>query len=269
PVEFSAGKVVLPPLMPRWADYPVPAYFEERYPSAQTIVDNDVNLMALGEHRTHYQEVKHLLFVKVGTGIGCGIVTEGDIYRGAQGAAGDIGHIRVAGHDDVLCECGNVACLEAIASGRALARALRERGLTPEGSRDVVALVKGQNRQAVHLVREAGRLIGEVLASLVNAFNPSVIVIGGDLSAAAQQLFAGIREVVYKRSTALATRHLEIVPTSLDDRAGVIGAAVMAIEHILAPEAIDRHVLRDGVRLKPVSAVTRRSRAPAPGATRR
>ncbi|MEA2333284.1 MAG: hypothetical protein QOH58_3422 [Thermoleophilaceae bacterium] len=242
PVEFVSGRPASPPIMPGWDDYAIPERLRERH-DVPVLVDNDVNIMAVGEHWTRWPERDNLLFVKVGTGIGCGIVADGDIYRGAQGAAGDIGHIQVGGHPDVVCECGNVACLEAIASGRALARALRERGLDADDSRAVVALVKTQNTEAVRLVRHAGRLIGEVLAGLVNAFNPSVIVVGGDLAAADEQLFAGIREVVYQRSTALATRHLQIAHSSLDDRAGVIGAAVMAIEHILSPEAIDQHVL--------------------------
>jgi predicted NBD/HSP70 family sugar kinase len=245
PVEFATGRPVSPPIMPGWDDFDIPARLRERH-DVPVLVDNDVNIMALGEHWTTWQKREDLLYIKVGTGIGCGIVAAGDIYRGAQGAAGDIGHIRVAGHEDVLCECGNVACLEAIASGRAVARDLRDEGFGADNSRDVVALVKAQNTQAVRLVRQAGRLIGEVLAGLVNAFNPSVIVVGGDLAAADEQLFAGLREVVYRRSTALATRHLQIARSSLDDHAGVIGAAVMAIEHVLAPQEVDRRVLSDG-----------------------
>jgi glucokinase-like ROK family protein len=242
PVEFATGRPVSPPIMPGWENYDIPARLRVRH-DVPVLVDNDVNIMALGEHWTGWQEHQDLLFIKVGTGIGCGIVAEGDIYRGAQGAAGDIGHIRVAGHEDVICECGTVACLEAIASGRALARELRRLGLDAENSLGVVSLVKAQNPHAVRLVRQAGRLIGEVLASLVNAFNPSVIIVGGDVAAADEQLFAGLREVVYRRSTALATRHLQIARSSLDDHAGVIGAAVMAIEHVLSPQAVDRQVL--------------------------
>jgi predicted NBD/HSP70 family sugar kinase len=84
------------------------------------------------------------------------------------------------------------------------------------------------------------------MAGLVNAFNPSIIVVGGDLAAADEQLFAGLREVVYRRSTALATRHLQVARSSLDDHAGVIGGAVMAIEHVLSPQAVDQRVLNDG-----------------------
>jgi predicted NBD/HSP70 family sugar kinase len=91
----------------------------------------------------------------------------------------------------------------------------------------------------VRLIRQAGRHLGEVLASLVNALNPKVIVIGGDVAEAHEQLFAGVREIVYQRSTPLATRQLEIVRSSLGDRAGIIGAAAMAIEHALDPDALN------------------------------
>jgi len=164
------------------------------------------------------------------------------IHRGAQGAAGDIGHVRLAGHDDVVCRCGNIGCLEAVAGGRALAAKLSAAGLHAESSREVVALVRAGEPQAIQAVRDAGRYLGEVLAGCVNFFNPGAIVIGGDISEAHQQLLAGVREVIFQRSLPLATGDLRIVPSRLGDRAGAIGAAIMVIEHVLAPEAVDRAI---------------------------
>ena len=241
PVEFASGQPVSPPIMPGWDRYPIPARIQQRF-QVPVLVDNDVNIMALGEHLKTWPQISDMLYVKVGTGIGCGIVTKRDIYRGAQGAAGDIGHIRLADHDDVVCECGNIGCLEAVAGGRALVKAVRSLGHDVETSREVVDLVRSHDLDTVRLVRQAGRDLGEVLASLVNALNPEVIVIGGDVADAQEQVFAGIREVVYQRSTALATRNLQIVPSQLDDRAGVIGAAGMASEHLLSPEQLDAWV---------------------------
>jgi predicted NBD/HSP70 family sugar kinase len=241
PVAFALGQPVNPPIMPGWNRFPISAWFNERY-GVPVLVDNDVNIMALGEFWSHWRDTDTLLFVKVGTGIGCGIVAGGVIHRGAQGAAGDIGHIMVAGHDDVICRCGNVGCLEAIAGGRALARRLRDEGRDAEGSRDVVRLLRSGDERAVRLVREAGRSLGEVLAGCVNFFNPGVIVIGGDLAEAHEQLLAGVREVTFQRSLPLATQHLLTVPTRLGDRAGVIGAAILVIEHVLDPDAIDRQI---------------------------
>ena len=239
PVEFATGRPVNPPIMPGWDNHPIADELGGHY-DARVLVDNDVNIMALGEHWSAWPDSEHLLYVKVGTGIGCGIVAGGEIHRGAEGAAGDIGHIRVTADESVVCRCGNTGCLEAVAGGRAIAMQLAGAGIDAAGSRDVVGHVRAGNPDAVRLVRDAGRTLGDVLASAVNLFNPAVIVIGGDVADAREQLLAGVREVVYQRSLPLATRHLRVVPSSLGDRAGVIGAAVMVIEHVLAPEAIDR-----------------------------
>jgi glucokinase-like ROK family protein len=241
PVELATGRPVNPPIMPGWHGHPIPERFVARY-GVPVLVDNDVNIMAVGEHWTNWRTSEDFLFVKIGTGIGCGVVAGGAIYRGAEGAAGDIGHIRIAHHDDVVCECGNVGCLEAVAGGRALVRQARALGVDVNNSRDVVTLARSQSADVIRLVRQAGRDLGEVLAGLVNALNPGLIVIGGDLAEAHELLFAGLREVVYKRSTPLATRHLTIAPSTLGDRAGIIGAAVLATEHVLRPGVIDSYL---------------------------
>ena len=240
PVAFSTGQPVKPPIMPGWNGFSIPQWFAGRY-SAPVLVDNDVNIMALGEHWANWRDTEHLMFIKVGTGIGCGVVAGRVIHRGAQGAAGDIGHIRLAGHEDVLCRCGNLGCLEAVAGGDALARRLSEAGLDAANSRDVVRLVRDDHALAVRMVREAGRYLGEVLAGCVNFFNPGVIVIGGDVGQAPEML-AGVREVTIQRSLPLATGELSIVPSQLGDRAGVVGAAIMVIEQVLAPDVVDRVV---------------------------
>lgn len=238
PVEFAAGRAVNPPIMPGWDGFEVATWMRERW-GVPTLVDNEVNMMAAGEHATTWSKTSEMLCIKVGTGIGCGIVSQGHIHRGAQGAAGDIGHVRVVGRDDVVCNCGNVGCLEAIAGGEAMAKSLTAQGIPARNSRDVVRLVREGRLEAVQLVRQSGRVLGEVLAGAVNLFNPSVIVIGGDLAEAEEQLFAGVREAVYRTSLPLATKHLRIVRSQLEDRAAVIGAAVTAIEHTLAPDMID------------------------------
>jgi len=239
PVEFDSGRPVNPPIMPGWDDFPIPDWFASHY-SAPVLVDNDVNIMARGEHRMQWPDTEHLLLIKVGTGIGCGIVADGHIHRGARGAAGDIGHIRATSSEDVICRCGNIGCLEAVAGGQALAERLAAAGEDATHSRDVVRLVQAGHPGAIRMVRDAGRTLGEVLAGTVNFFNPAVIVIGGDIAEAHAQLLAGVREGIFSRSLPLATRDLRIVPCRLGDRAGVIGAAIMAIEHVLAPDAVDR-----------------------------
>jgi predicted NBD/HSP70 family sugar kinase len=240
PVEHTTGQPVNPPIMPGWDGFAVPEWLGERI-GAPVLVDNDVNIMALGEHWAARPEVDHMIFIKIGTGIGCGIISDRRLHRGAQGAAGDVGHIRLA-TSDVLCRCGNVGCVEAVAGGAAMAAALREEGIAARGSRDVVALMRAGNTRAAQLIRQAGREVGGVMASIVNFFNPAVIVIGGDISEAGEHVLAGVREVIYSRSLPLATQHLDIRASELGDRAGVIGAAVMVVEHVLAPDTIDRTV---------------------------
>jgi predicted NBD/HSP70 family sugar kinase len=195
--------------------------------------------------------VDDLLFIKVGTGIGCGIVGHGRIHRGAQGAAGDLGHIRVPGATDAICRCGNAGCVEAVAGGQAIADRLRERGYDTPDARAVVELALSGDREATREIRESGRVLGQVLAAAVNFFNPSVIVIGGDVANAHEQLLAGVREVVYQRSLPLATRHLRLVPAQLGDVAGVVGASVMVLERIFAPAAVDELVTGAAARRVP------------------
>ncbi|MGI8335188.1 ROK family protein [Actinomadura scrupuli] len=241
PVEHETGRPVNPPIMPGWDGFDVPGWLGPRL-GVPILVDNDVNIMALGEHWATSPEIEHLIFVKIGTGIGSGLITEHRLHRGAQGAAGDIGHIRASADPNVICRCGNTGCLEAIAGGGALAARLRETGEDAANSRDVVRLVRAGNALAIQAIRQAGRDIGEVLASLVNFFNPAVIIIGGDVSGAGEHLLAGVREAVYRRSLPLATEHLGIRVCRLGDHAGVIGASVMVIEHILSPGAVDQSV---------------------------
>ncbi len=237
PVDFSRGMAVNPPIMAGWHLYPIEQRLAERH-GAPVLVDNDVNAMALGEYWVMEPKSDDFVFVKVGTGIGSGLILGGELHRGANGAAGDIGHMR-ATSDEVVCRCGNNGCLEASAGGAALAAHLRELGHKAHGSRDVVKLLERGNRDATRAVRQAGRLIGQVLASMVNLLNPSLIMIGGDLARAEQELLAGIREVVYQRSTSLSTTDLQITVSSLGGRAGVTGAAALAIDHILTPRAVD------------------------------
>lgn len=239
PVEFSTGTVVRPPIMPGWDAACVPQHFVEDY-DAPVLVDNDVNVMALGEAWARNTAQEFLLFIKIGTGIGCGIVSRGAVHRGADGAAGDIGHIALQDSDHVPCRCGNVGCIEAVASGSALARELAEAGLEARASQDVASLALQGNSIAVRSVRVAATRIGVVIAALVNFYNPSTIVIGGALAPLRDDLLAGIRAVVYRRATPLATRALTIEATRLGERAGVVGAIQLAQQHVFSPRGMQR-----------------------------
>jgi predicted NBD/HSP70 family sugar kinase len=234
PVEHSTGRPVNPPIMPGWDRFDVPAHLGRAF-DVPVLVDNDVNILALGEHATAWPSAADLVFVKVSTGIGAGVVAGGVLQRGAQGSAGDLGHVHVPWHPGSTRPADDDRDLEGIASGPAIAALLRERGIDARTSADVVALVRQGNRDALDLVREAGREIGAVLASVVNLLNPSVIVVGGSVSRAGEQLIAGVRETVYRRSIPLATQHLSIVQSRSDETAGVTGAAILVIQAALSP----------------------------------
>ncbi|ROP78413.1 glucokinase [Frigoribacterium sp. PhB107] len=238
PVQFSTGRPVNPPIMPGWDGFDVPSWVRGHL-DVPVLVDNDVNIMALGERSFAWPGVDHFLFVKVATGIGSGIISGGRLQRGAQGIAGDIGHVQVPRGAGIACHCGNVGCLEAVASGPAIAAALRREGHDVAGGAEVIDLVRAGDIDAIQAVRQAGRDIGEVLTACVNMINPSTIAIGGSMAQAGEHLIAGVREVVYSRSMPLATEHLSIVQSRSGEKAAVIGASMLAIHHALSPAAID------------------------------
>lgn len=241
PVEHSTGRPAAPPIMPGWDGYDVPAHISAKL-GGPVLVDNDVNIMALGEHATIYPGVEHLVFVKVATGIGAGIISSGQLHRGAQGSAGDLGHVAAPHGGGVICRCGNEGCLEAVASGPAIIGRLRAQGIEVDDGLGLLALARSGHPQANAELRQAGREIGAVLASIVSLLNPSVIAVGGLLAQSNEGLLAGIREVVYGRSLPLATGNLQIVSARTGEHAGVIGAATMVIQHVLSADEVDRHL---------------------------
>ncbi|SFR84778.1 Sugar kinase of the NBD/HSP70 family, may contain an N-terminal HTH domain [Agromyces sp. CF514] len=243
PVEHSTGQPVNPPIMPGWDRFDIPGWVQQHLP-VPVLVDNDVNIMALGERAVAWPNVQHLMFVKIATGIGAGLISGGALQRGAQGIAGDIGHVQVARGANVPCQCGNRGCIEALASGPAIARALREQGVEAHTGTDVVDLVKRGNIDAIQAVRQAGRDIGEVLTACVSLMNPSVIAIGGGMARVGEHLIAGVREVVYTRSTPLATEYLSIVQSQAAEKAAIIGASMLAVEHALSPESLSSGFIR-------------------------
>ncbi|MEO3814269.1 ROK family protein [Sphaerisporangium sp. B11E5] len=245
PVSFAEGVPVVPPIMPGWDRYPLREMISQEL-SCPAMLDNDVNIMALGElHAGLARQVDDFLLVKIGTGIGCGIVVDGKIYRGVSGSAGDIGHIRV---DELgpQCACGNTGCLEAYFGGAALAaqahiaarsgaspylaeRLVATGTLTAE---DVAAAATQGDAAAVQLIRDGGRRVGQVLAGLVSFFNPGLVIIAGGVARLGHVLLAEIRSVVYRRSLPLATGNLPIVLSELEDTAGIVGAARLISDHV-------------------------------------
>lgn len=235
PVEHSSGRPIRPPIMPGWDGFDIPAFIRQRL-DAKVLVDNDVNLLALGEHSTHWSDVSELLFIKVSTGIGAGMIIGGSLQRGSRGSAGDIGHVLVPGTADQR-DLESKASIPAIAAG-----------LTRDGDHvqpsEVIGRVLTGDPAAISAAREAGRAIGEVTAVCVSMLNPSVVVVGGLLGVNVQEIIAGVREIVYRRSIPLATQHLNIVPARGGPSAGMRGAGLMVLDECLHPSAVDELIAK-------------------------
>lgn len=229
PVDVAAGSLSLPARMPGWNGFPVRDWLEQRL-GVPAAVDNDANLMALGEHSVRPPEARQSITVKAGSAIGLGIIADGQVYRGANGAAGDITHVRLNSAGGIPCSCGNIGCLETVASGAALVRQLREREVAVVSILDVVRLASEGHPEATSAVRLAGRRLGEVLAANVNFFNPDAVYLGGILSTL-EPFVAAVRSQLYESCHPLATQHLVIERTRTGVDAGLLGAGLFGLQH--------------------------------------
>lgn len=236
PVEFELGVARQPPIMPGWDGFPIAEFLRNRW-HVPVLVDNDANLLVLGEHSRRHGDSSAMVLVKASAGIGAGLIMNGGLYRGVDGGAGDLGHIRLHGHDDAVCLCGSRGCLAAVASGGALARRLTELGVPTASSHELADRLAAGHPDAVRLAREAGQLVGEVLTTVVCLVNPEVLVLAGHL--AGTHFVTGVREVIYQNALPRATRHLAVTASDLGDLAGIYGAHEMVLEAVYEPAAVD------------------------------
>ncbi|MFG3142667.1 ROK family protein [Streptomyces sp. NPDC048211] len=247
PVDWESARIVQPPIMPGWDGFPVREQLRDAFaehvgrPAGSdplpVFVDNDANLMALAEQRENHPDCAAFVLIKVSTGIGAGVVVGGQVYRGIDGGAGDIGHIRLHDRPDALCMCGSYGCLAAVASGRAIAGQLTAAGVPTASGSDVREHLAAGDPVAVRLAREAGQRIGEVLVTVVTLLNPGVLMLGGDL--AGTPFLTGVRELLYQRALPRTTAHLQVTTSTLGDRAALLGAAAMVVDHLYAPDMAD------------------------------
>jgi predicted NBD/HSP70 family sugar kinase len=238
PVDYAAGRVISPPIMTGWHQFPVRETLQDWY-GCPVLVENDVNAMAVGELHALPTPTDEFLVVKVGTGIGCGIVSGGRIVRGAAGSAGDIGHTAAdttgVRTETVDCRCGKRGCVETYAGGWALARDLSENRGHAVSVNDVVDLLERGDPTASRMVGDAGLIIGASLATAVSLLNPSAVVLSGQVAVAAgDHLLSSVRERIYARALPLATRNLEICVSSLWPDSGVHGLAHEVGEVVLS-----------------------------------
>ncbi|MGW4928149.1 ROK family transcriptional regulator [Agromyces sp. NPDC004153] len=229
PVDSRTGTLVSPSRMPGWNGVDVAAAVSD-LTGLPTVVDNDANLMALGEHGLD-RSIDDLVFVKVGSSIGCGVIASGSLHHGHHGMAGDISHVTVPDAPPVLCSCGRTGCLDAVAGGRAIVRALRDAGVQVESVDDVLALARDAHPLATRMLREAGTRVGRVLATIMNFFNPQRLVLGGILGDA-EAFVAGVRSAIYLECLPMITDELDIVVSQAKEHAGILGAGGLVLDRI-------------------------------------
>lgn len=260
PIDPATARPSQPPLMPGWDSYDVAAHLRGDR-SLPVVVENDANATAIGEWISHHPKASPLCLIKVSTGIGCGIVVGGALLTGVDGGSGDIGHIRLDGHDEALCTCGSRGCLAAVASGRAISAQLTASG-TPAGSgSDIRQLLASDNLLATQLTRDAGRLIGRIASTLVSVVNPEVLVITGDL--ASPPLMAGLQESIHEFSLPRATHNLHVTLGGLGDTAAEVGLTRLVADTVLAPEAVDQRVSNENSRSETLSPSSTPSTKPS------
>ena len=229
PVEHQSGVVINPPIMRGWDGINIREHFFQTF-KVPVFLENDVNLMVIAEHRLIYPDIDNLILIKMSTGIGSGLIIDGRLYRGSQGSAGDIGHIQLDALKGLPCRCGHHDCVESFSSGWALVEKLKGMGYKVKTVSDLVSLARKGDVEVTRLLNEAASYIGHAIADSVNLFNPSKVIIQGRISEASDRVLATIKEVVYQRASALASKNLEIVGSKLDEDRGINGAAQLGIE---------------------------------------
>jgi predicted NBD/HSP70 family sugar kinase len=235
PVGSTSHKLMSPSRMPGWNGVDVPA-ITNNFTSVPVLVGNDANLMGLGEYVIRGSDVSDQVFVKVGSGIGSGIIASGHLHLGSNGAAGDISHVVVPDAPPVPCSCGRLGCLDALASGTALVQKIRDAGKVVADIEAVIALGRDSDPLATRLLRDAGVMTGGVLATIVNFFNPDRLILGGALSQS-DVFMAGIRATIYSQCLPMATERLEISTSVASITAGLHGAGKIMLDYLFSDES--------------------------------
>lgn len=240
PVITEAGMVVAPPIMPGWDRYPIRTTLEKKWGFPVTL-NNDAELGALGEWAYGAgRGEKNLAYIKIGSGIGAGLILNQQIYGGTTGAAGEIGHLTID-ENGPLCNCGNHGCLEAFAGGHAIAQ--QGQSLAKSGKRtllsetpiekisvsEVAEAARRGDLHAQEILRRAGTSIGVAIAGLINLLNPGVVIIGGGVAQVGDIITAPIRQAVRERAMHASEQSVRITTGMLGRRSLLIGATVQAI----------------------------------------
>jgi glucokinase len=238
-IQADKGIVVKSPNFPDWNNLPLKDQLEKAL-GTPVFLENDANAAALGEQwRGAGRGIRSMILLTLGTGVGGGIILDNKIWHGADGMAGEIGHMTLI-PDGRPCTCGNTGCLEMYSSARGIVQSFLEAqgkeangisdGLKQISSEQVYEAAGAGNEIAVRVMKDMGRMLGIGIASLINIFNPERIVVGGGVKDAWPLFIGSTREEIMKRAFAVPAQRTEIVPSQLGDDAGMVGAAAVAFD---------------------------------------
>lgn len=230
PLDPVSGILVAPPHLTGWVNVPLVARAEKAL-GRPAVLENDATAAAAGEHRFGAGAgTRNMIYLTISTGVGGGSVVDGHLYRGATGNGGELGHVTVDWHGRECRGCGRRGCLEAYVSGTSIAERAAEAGLTGATAADVAAAARAGDPRAVAVWDETVEALACGLTSLVNLFEPELVVVGGGVSGTGEQLLGPVRERVRAQVMTPAGRGVGIVTAALGTQAGVVGAAAIAIE---------------------------------------
>lgn len=226
PVDVNKGLVHFFPNIPGWKEVKLKGILEDKL-RLPVFLDNDANLMSLAESKLGAAKgLKNAVCLTLGTGVGGGIILEGNIYRGASFSAGEIGHIPI-NEKGPRCKCGGYACLEAYIGNNKILREAKRVFKKRISLEDLSRMAKNGNKKASKIWSEVGRHLGIALVGIVNFFNPDAIVIGGGVAGAGKALFDILKEVVSRRAMNVQAKNVRILKAALGNDAGLIGAAIL------------------------------------------
>lgn len=231
PIDVKQGIVHFFPNIPGWKEVNLKKILEKKL-GLPVFLDNDANLMTLAEHRLGAAKgAKNAVCITLGTGVGGGLIINGELYRGLSFTAGEIGHIPI-NEKGPHCNCGGAACLEVyIGNNRIMneVRKLFKRNISLE---KLSLLAKRGNRKALSIWSDVARRLGIALTGVVNLLNPDCIVIGGGVAGAGKALFDKVKETISKRAMRVQAKQVKVLKAKLSNDAGLIGAAILVKEGI-------------------------------------
>jgi glucokinase len=228
PLDTERGIVISPALLPGWRDVPITARAEQEF-GRPALLENDATAAAAGEHRWGAGiGTRNMVYLTISTGVGGGVVIDGHVYRGSMGNGGELGHVTIDWRGRRCPGCGRRGCLEAYVSGTSIVERAREVGLRVESAEQVAAAARAGDPRAGAVWNETVEALGCGLTSIVNLFEPELVVVGGGVSRAGEQLLGPVRKAVQTSAMEPAAQAVGIVRSAFGDQVGVVGAAATA-----------------------------------------